>query len=62
MLVDAQIMTKIYRSSAPGLPISGYDDPTAFKLHPVDVGFLRRLTLLAPSANRLFFEAKIEGL
>jgi uncharacterized protein len=61
-LVDAQLVTKIYRSSAPGLPISSYDDLTAFKLYLVDVGLLRRLALLAPSAfaegNRLFTEFK----
>jgi hypothetical protein len=59
-LVDAQLVRKIYRSSAPGLPISAYDDLTAFKLYLVDVGLLRRLALLAPSAfsegNRLFIE------
>jgi uncharacterized protein len=61
-LVDAQLVTKIYRSSAPSLPISAYNDLTAFKLYLVDVGLLRRLALLAPSAfsegNRLFTEFK----
>lgn len=61
-LVDAQLVRKIYRSSAPGLPLSAYDDLTAFKLYLVDVGLLRRLALLAPSAfsegNRLFTEFK----
>ncbi len=59
-LADAQLVRKIYRSSAPGLPISAYDDLSAFKLYLVDVGLLRRLSLLAPSAfsegNRLFTE------
>ncbi|ADY55357.1 hypothetical protein Sgly_1023 [Syntrophobotulus glycolicus DSM 8271] len=59
-LVDAQLVRKIYRSGAPGLPISAYDDLTAFKLYLIDVGLLRRLALLAPSAfsegNRLFAE------
>jgi len=61
-LVDAQLVSKIYRSSAPGLPISAYDDLAAFKLYLVDVGILRRHALLAPSAfaegNRLFTEFK----
>lgn len=61
-LVDAGLIYKIYRSSAPGLPISAYDDLSAFKLYLVDVGLLRRLALLAPSAfaegNRLFVEFK----
>lgn len=61
-LVNAQLVTKIYRSSAPGLPVSAYDILTMFKLYLVDVGLLRRLALLAPSAfsegNRLFTEFK----
>lgn len=61
-LVDAQLVRKVSRSSAPGLPISAYDDVSAFKLYLVDVGLLRRLALLAPSAitegNRLFSEYK----
>ncbi len=61
-LVDAQLVRKIYRSSTPGLPLSAYDDLSAFKIYLVDVGLLRRLALLAPSAftegNRLFTEFK----
>jgi predicted AAA+ superfamily ATPase len=61
-LVDAELVSKIYRSTAPGLPISAYDDLAAFKLYLNDVGLLRRLSLLAPSAfgegNRLFVEFK----
>lgn len=61
-LCDANLTYKIYRSTAPGLPISAYDDLSAFKLYLVDVGLLRRLSLLAPSAfsegNRLFVEFK----
>lgn len=61
-LCGANLVYKIYRSSAPGLPISAYDDLSAFKLYMVDVGLLRRLSLLAPSAfsegNRLFVEFK----
>lgn len=61
-LVDAGLLHKIYRSSAPGLPIAAYDDISSFKLYLVDVGLLRRLSMLAPSAfiegNRLFTEFK----
>lgn len=61
-LCDANLSYKIYRSTAPGLPISAYDDLSTFKLYLVDVGILRRLSLLAPSAfgegNRLFTEFK----
>lgn len=61
-LVDANLVKKVYRSSAPGLPMSAYDDLSVFKIYMVDVGLLRRLSLLAPSAfaegNRLFTEFK----
>lgn len=61
-LVDAQLVIKIYRNTAPRLPISAYDDLSAFKLYLVDVGLLRRLAQLAPTAfgegNRLFVEFK----
>lgn len=61
-LVDARLVHKIYRSTAPGLPMSAYDDIAAFKIYMVDVGLLRRLAQLAPTAfgegNRLFTEFK----
>lgn len=61
-LTDARLVHKIYRSTAPGLPIAAYDDISAFKLYLVDVGLLRRLAQLAPTAfgegNRLFTEFK----
>jgi len=57
-LVDAGLLIKVYRSSRPGLPLSAYDDLSAFKLYMVDIGLLRRLSLLSPTAfgegNRLF--------
>ena len=60
--VDARLVHKIYRSCAPGLPVAAYDDLSAFKIYLVDVGLLRRLALLAPTAfgegNRLFTEFK----
>lgn len=59
-LVDARLVQKVYRSSAPGLPVAAYDDISAFKIYLVDVGILRRLARLAPTAfgegNRLFTE------
>ena len=61
-LVDARLVHKVYRSSAPGLPVAAYDDLSAFKIYLVDVGLLRRLAYLAPTAfgegNRLFTEFK----
>lgn len=59
-LVDARLVHKVYRSTAPKLPMSAYDDISAFKIYLVDVGLLRRLAQLAPTAfgdgNRLFTE------
>ena len=59
---DARLVHKVYRSTAPGLPMSAYDDLTAFKIYLVDLGLLRRLAQLAPTAfgegNRLFTEFK----
>ena len=61
-LADARLIHKIYRSSAPGLPVSAYDDLSAFKIYLADVGLLRRLAMLSPTAfgegNRLFTEFK----
>lgn len=61
-LCDAALVKKIYRNTSPGLPLSAYDDLSAFKLYLADVGLLRRLSLLSPTAfgegNRLFTEFK----
>ena len=61
-LCNAGMAYKIFRSSKPGLPMSAYDDLTAFKLYTVDTGLLRRLALLDPIAFnegiRLFTEFK----
>ena len=61
-LVDARLLHKIYRCKMPSLPLSAYDDMSAFKLYLTDVGLLRRLAKLDPSAfseqNRLFTEFK----
>ncbi len=61
-LCNAGMTHKIFRSSKPGLPMSAYDDLTAFKLYAIDTGLLRRLALLDPIAFnegvRLFTEFK----
>ncbi len=61
-LCDSGLVHKVYRCLKPGLPLSAYDDLGAFKLYLPDVGLLRRLSLLAPTAfnegNRLFEECK----
>jgi len=59
---DLMKLHKVYRSTAPGLPVAAYDDLSAFKIDLADVGLLRRLAQLAPTAfgegNRLFTEFK----
>ena len=61
-LVNARVVNKIYRNKAPKLPVSAYDDLSAFKMYLVDVGMLRRLSKLSAYAisegNRLFSEFK----
>lgn len=61
-LKDADIVSKVNRIAKPGLPVSAYDDLSAFKIYAVDVGLLRRLSHLPTTAfaehNRLFTEFK----
>lgn len=61
-LYSADMVRKVYRISKPGLPLSAYDDLTAFKIYMGDVGLLRKHSHLATSAftenNRLFTEFK----
>ena len=61
-LKDADIVSKVTRITKPGLPLSAYDDLSAFKIFAVDVGLLRRLSFLPVTAfaenNRLFTEFK----
>jgi len=61
-LHNAALVNKVFRSSAPGLPVSAYDDLSSFKLYFLDVGLLRRHSLLSPTVfkegNRLFTEFK----
>lgn len=61
-LYNADLVRKIFRISKPGLPLSAYDDLTAFKIYMSDVGLLRKHSHLAASTfaeyNRLFTEFK----
>ncbi|MFA5848895.1 MAG: ATP-binding protein [Bacteroidales bacterium] len=61
-LVNAGLAYRIYLSEKPSLPLSTYDDLSAFKIYMPDVGLLRRLSLLDPVAilegHRLFTEFK----
>ena len=45
-LIDAGLLVRVRRMKAPGIPLSAYDDPAAFKLYALDVGILRRLSQL----------------
>lgn len=61
-LSHAGLVHRIFKVTKLGLPLSAYDDLSAFKLYLLDVGLLRRLSLLDPIAiregNRLFTEFK----
>ena len=61
-LRDADIISKANRITKPGLPLSAYDDLSAFKIYAADIGILRRLSVLPTTAfaegNRLFVEFK----
>ena len=61
-LINAGLVYRIFCTGKPSLPLSAYDDLTAYKLYLPDIGLLRRLSLLDPIAiaggNRLFTEFK----
>ena len=61
-LAQAGLIHKIFCCKKPGLPLSAYDDLSAFKIYMSDVGLLRRFSALDPVAiregNRLFTEFK----
>ncbi|MCB9283829.1 MAG: ATP-binding protein [Lewinellaceae bacterium] len=61
-LIHAGLATKVNRCTTPRIPLSAYDDLSAFKLYLLDVGLLRQLAQLEPavfiSGNRLFVEFK----
>jgi predicted AAA+ superfamily ATPase len=59
-LVKAGLAYRIFLTTKPALPLSAYSDLSSFKLYCLDVGILRRLSNLSPTAlsekNRLFTE------
>ncbi len=61
-LINADLLKKVTRITKPGIPLSAYEDPDAFKVYMGDVGLLRRHARLASSAfseeTRLFEEFK----
>ena len=61
-LENAGLVTRVTRSAQPGIPMSSHDEPSAFKVYCLDVGVLRRLSHLHPSAfgmkNDMFAQFK----
>jgi uncharacterized protein len=61
-LIQAGLVYKVSKNNKPNLPLSAYDDLSAFKIYMLDVGLLRRKSELDPMAfkegNRLFTEFK----
>ena len=49
-LNDADIISKVFRITKPGLPLSGYDDLSAFNVFAVYVVILRRLSHISTTA------------
>jgi predicted AAA+ superfamily ATPase len=47
-LQQAGLIYRIFANTKPALPLSGYDDLTAFKIYLADAGLLRRLAKLPP--------------
>ena len=52
-LVSSEVVSKVSRCTKPALPLSAYEDLSAFKLYTADVGLLRRLAQLDSS---IFFQ------
>ena len=61
-LREAGLLYQIFCCSKPGLPLSAFDDISAFKIYLLDIGLLRELAGIPPeifnSANRSFVEFK----
>lgn len=64
-LEDAGVIYKVYNVVKPGLPLSSYSDPSAFKIYACDIGLLRRLARLnaevvvAPTAGYIEFKGAL---
>lgn len=61
-LEQTGLVYKVYQCKKPNVPLSAYDDLSAFKIYLLDVGLLRRKSQLHPSAfkdgSRFFTEFK----
>jgi predicted AAA+ superfamily ATPase len=49
-LVHAGLVCRVFANVKPFLPLSAYDDLSAFKIYLSDIGLLRRLAKLPPEA------------
>lgn len=50
MLLDSGLLRKVGRISKAAAPLKAYEDLKAFKLYHLDVGLLRYMSELSPSA------------
>jgi predicted AAA+ superfamily ATPase len=61
-LIRAGLIYQVKLISKPGIPLVAYDDVSAFKLYALDVGIMRKMAKLSPTAYtegaRLFTEFK----
>lgn len=61
-LCNAGLLTKVYRTNKPGLPLKAYEDLAAFKIFILDTGLLCSMTNLSSKVlidgNKLFTEFK----
>ncbi len=61
-LINAGLLHRVHQVSKPSLPLTAYEDISAFKLYAFDVGVLRKLSRLGPQAygegRRLLTEFK----
>jgi predicted AAA+ superfamily ATPase len=61
-LIRSGLVHQVKLCAKPAIPLSAYDDFSAFKLYGLDVGIIRKLSKLSPVAyaegNRLFTEFK----
>lgn len=64
-LEEAGVIYKVHNVTKPGLPLSAYADPSAFKIYACDIGLLRRLArlnadiIVAPTAGYIEFKGAL---
>jgi predicted AAA+ superfamily ATPase len=58
LLTMAQVLTKVSRSKATGIPLKGSEDPSAYKNYFVDCGLLATMLGLEPIITEAFMDRK----